>query len=472
MTRKNYRQRTVALLLCVFLCIGTAFSMIGTAHAADLPASGITIEIMLPTDWASDTAAAKVCVTDETGGGFASVEVKTNRSSTWQDITTRLEPHENRYYGVIDIDKNCTVYVRVTGHDGQVYENSRYMECFDRTPPTVRASVNGENLLVEANDDLSGVAQITVGGKNYTNLSDGMLYVPLKNWENSETISVQAEDHAGNRSQPVQIKNPDYKTPAASNPTQTQQPATGTSTAVPVKPTTTKPAPAATSKPAEADDTKPKTDTEPTAKPLTPDGQASVLDDTTNEDGKQFYTFTTPDENVFYLVIDKQRESENVYLLNAVTESDLQALAEKDQEQPTQTAVPDPEPEPVCNCADKCAPGEVKTDCPVCVLSYENCTGKAPAAVPAPEPEQPEKSSGGTILLVLIAALAVGGVGYYLKIYKPKHDLDDADDFDELTGEDEETINEDEDEPAPRQYAYAEPEEPDDLGGYGGEDET
>ena len=42
----------------------------------------------------------------------------------------------------------------------------------------------------------------------------------------------------------------------------------------------------------------------------------------------------TPDENVFYLIIDKQRDSENVYFLNAVTESDLMALAQKRHGQP------------------------------------------------------------------------------------------------------------------------------------------
>ena len=57
-------------------------------------------------------------------------------------------------------------------------------------------------------------------------------------------------------------------------------------------------------------------------------------------------------------------------------------------------------------------------------------------------------SNSSTMIMVLLAALAVGGAGYYLKIYKPKHDLDDADDFDDLTGgEDEETINEDDEEP-------------------------
>ena len=54
-----------------------------------------------------------------------------------------------------------------------------------------------------------------------------------------------------------------------------------------------------------------------------------MLDNATSEDEKEFYTIVTPDENVFYLVIDKQRDADNVYFLNAVTESDLMALAEK-----------------------------------------------------------------------------------------------------------------------------------------------
>mgnify|MGYP002508413626 CR=1 FL=1 len=78
--------------------------------------------------------------------------------------------------------------------------------------------------------------------------------------------------------------------------------------------------------------------------PLTPDGQATVLDNATNEDGKEFYTIQTPDENVFYLIIDNQRDTENVYFLNAVTESDLMALAVKEDDAPQTDAIPAPEP--------------------------------------------------------------------------------------------------------------------------------
>ena len=72
-----------------------------------------------------------------------------------------------------------------------------------------------------------------------------------------------------------------------------------------------------------------------TAKPFTPEGTGTVVDNATDEDGKEFYTIQTPDEHVFFLVIDKQRTSENVYFLDAVTEKDLLSLAKVEKEPET-----------------------------------------------------------------------------------------------------------------------------------------
>ena len=192
------------------------------------------------------------------------------------------------------------------------------------------------------------------------------------------------------------------------------------------------------------------------------------MDNVTSADSKEFFTFSTPDNNTFYLVIDRERDSDNVYFLNAVTESDLMALAEKDTDKTSQSAIP--EPEPVCICKDKCVPGEVNAACPVCVLSWKDCTGTASAnASGDTEPEQQAKSAGaGSIIVILLAVLAVGGAGWYLKIYKPKKELADAEDLDELTGGEEETINEDEDGEAadmPEYDAYEEPDYPDGCNG-------
>ena len=130
------------------------------------------------------------------------------------------------------------------------------------------------------------------------------------------------------------------------------------------------------------------------------------------------------DENIFFLVIDNQKSSENVYFLNAVTETDLLPLAEKDGEgtavEPETTPAPKTEPE-----------------------------------TPTEEPEQPEpapkedKADNGLFSLLLVAAvvLAGGGAGYYFKIYKPKHQAPDLEDdyceYEEEAGEQEESEEDD-----------------------------
>ena len=201
-------------------------------------------------------------------------------------------------------------------------------------------------------------------------------------------------------------------------------------------------------------------DTMPRGKALTPDGTASVLDNVTDEDGKEFFTFTTPAENVFYLVIDKERQDNNVYFLNAVTEKDLMALAQTEDAASgtaggasAEPAAPEPQKKAECICVDKCAPGEVNADCPVCVLSWRNCKGEdhehggegeSGGDTAKPQTQKPG-TSGGSLAVMLMVVLGVGGAGYYFKIYKPKKELEDAEDLDELTGGDEEepTVNED-----------------------------
>lgn len=125
--------------------------------------------------------------------------------------------------------------------------------------------------------------------------------------------------------------------------------------------------------------------------PLTPDGQGTLLDNATGEEGKEFFTITTADESVFYLVIDRQKSGENVYFLNTVTVDDLMALAEPGKEEaPAPPVTPEPEPAPT------------------------------PDVEPEPEPE-PEKSGGmGTLLLALAVVVIGGGAGWYFKIYRPK----------------------------------------------------
>ena len=120
--------------------------------------------------------------------------------------------------------------------------------------------------------------------------------------------------------------------------------------------------------------------------PFTPDGTGTVVDNATDQDGKEFFTITTAEEAVFYLVIDRQRETENVYFLNAVTVADLMALAESSGEPAAPEPTPEPDPEPD----------------------------------PTPEPVPEKKGGAGPLLLALAVVVIGGGAGWYFKIYRPK----------------------------------------------------
>ena len=125
--------------------------------------------------------------------------------------------------------------------------------------------------------------------------------------------------------------------------------------------------------------------------PPHPPGTATVIDYDTDPDGRLFYTIMTPDEHVFYLVIDKSSNTDNVYFLNAVTIADLAALAELPL--PTQSGAATPAP---------------------------------PAAEPQPvepptiEEEAQEGGNKGMYIFIAVIAALGGGAGWYFKIYRPK----------------------------------------------------
>ena len=157
-----------------------------------------------------------------------------------------------------------------------------------------------------------------------------------------------------------------------------------------------------------------------TGNPFTPDGVATVIDNATSDDGKEFFTITTPEGNVFFLVIDRSRPQNNVYFLNAVTEQDLMALAVRPEETPPFSPIPEPLPTP--------EPEDDPTE----------------DADPLPEPEQREPGNNGTVIFAIIAALAFGGAAYYLKIVRPKKQAAAFDDDEDEYEEDEDFDTEDE----------------------------
>jgi len=171
----------------------------------------------------------------------------------------------------------------------------------------------------------------------------------------------------------------------------------------------------------------------PERNPLTPDGTGTVVDNITNENGIEFFTITSAAGNVFFLVIDRQRNSENVYFLNAVTERDLMALAEESGDDYWV----------ISNAPPPIIPGTPTTPEPE--IEAE------PEPTPAPEPES--GGGGGMVILLIILALGGGAAGYYFKVLRPKQqqaDMGDDDfDYEDDYADEADPYNEDEDDTPP-----------------------
>ena len=160
---------------------------------------------------------------------------------------------------------------------------------------------------------------------------------------------------------------------------------------------------------------------------FTPDGTGSILDyDINYDEDKQFYTITTAAGNIFYLIIDGKREDNNVYFLNAVTEQDLMALAEK-SETGIISGIPSAE---TCDCETKCKDGAVNTGCSICKTDMSKCTGTA-EQTKSKEPGEKQDMTGtiGMIVFIVLGVAAALGVGFYAKIVRPKKQAADEDEF-------------------------------------------
>lgn len=234
-------------------------------------------------------------------------------------------------------------------------------------PPIVQAQFVGSLLRIEAQDGFYPTEAVFVNGRRFNFRVDSALMVDVSRYiAGGESIEVYATDFQGNASLPLFLTPPTATATLPNN--------------------------------------------------LTPDGQGEVLDHATSErDDVEFITISTPAGNVFHLIIDHTRSSNNVYFLNAVTEWDLVTLAEgAELPVPPQFAVPPPPP-------------------------------------PEPQPESvtadPEPESGGRagmVIFMVVAGLVAFAVAYYLKVYSKKNKGQPGEDYDEDADDDGEDSDGDE----------------------------
>ena len=152
--------------------------------------------------------------------------------------------------------------------------------------------------------------------------------------------------------------------------------------------------------------------------PFTIAGNGEVEDNIVDDPSKEFFTVKTKDGNTFFLVIDRARTSENVYMLSMIDEYDLQEFLDDEERN-----------------------GKQEEETPAVVL---------PETQPEPEPEveieEEEEPSGNMnqiLLLVFVAALGGAGAFFYFYIYKPKPKEDTPKSENMETDQSLATVNED-----------------------------
>jgi hypothetical protein len=244
-------------------------------------------------------------------------------------------------------------------------------------------SFDGNALIVDVTDKVTGVNSI--------------LEIPLDGVDASERyITVRATDVNGNTSKAVKVPNPLYTPPEETPPEPGEAAGDGAANS----------GDAANSEiTGDGAGNEPAGDGSETSSegrnPFTPDGTGEVVDDVAETEGeKEFFTITTKDGNIYYLIIDRQRDSQNVYFLDVVTEGDLLPLAA---------------PEPTA------ANGGVTVVTPPPPTPESETPTEEAAPPPISAPEAPAESGGsGRIILIVLVVAAVGGIGYYVKIVKPK----------------------------------------------------
>lgn len=145
-------------------------------------------------------------------------------------------------------------------------------------------------------------------------------------------------------------------------------------------------------------------------KPLTPDGNMSLIDNVKGDAAKdkEFIIVKSRGGNYFYIVIDHAAQGENtVHFLNQVDEKDLLSIIDEKSSLTAKPELP-------------------KQEQP-----------KQETEKPKPEEKPEKKNPAGMIAISLILILGLaGGAFYYFKFLKPKQNVKGTTDLDEFDFED------------------------------------
>lgn len=420
-------KRTVTKAMALGMMMASVAGAAVPAYAAE----DNSIDIEKPSGWKQgETTITVTTNSSKLGEGvtITKLEAKVGENGSWTDIT---DSH------TISIEKNETVYVRATDSEGNVYEQNRSIKCYDSEKPTLAASLTDGVLTIQGKDTISGIASVTVNGTEYRDLIDGTLKIQLTQKDfTTKKIEITATDTAGNISDKYSLQNPYYEwavkqaiaqsADASGNNATTTTPTGEEQQVNSPLPQDAKPSESTTSTGTVEDRTVTGIEQELAEQNETVDKISS----TTTAAGKEFYTISTKSGKVFYLIIDNEQSQDNVYFLTEVDEQDLMNFTLSD-------TVTLPDVDTVYATVDD-EDDQTETPAP------EEESTEGPEAPEEPEVQDREKTSNlGSYLLIGLLAAGVGAGAWYMKIYKPKHEFDDDDEYEEFEDDDNETYEKD-----------------------------
>lgn len=317
-----------------------------------------------------------------------------------EPVSIRVKLDHGAFYDITDtkqfsVNKNCTAYVKVK-YKEEIVELEKKITNFDGIAPKVSAYIKGEDLTIKISDDISGPKLINVDGMDYTELTGGILCINLKDEEKTkEYFTIYAADNAGNRTNTLRVYNPYYVG---------EDPKSSTDKSI--------------DNPQSSENTLPTSATGLITSHTDEDGedmmnvsykewkQESSHSDSSNG-SKQFFTIKTKSDKTFYLVVDESYNEQTAYLLTEASENDLLNFVNYDG-----------------NSVDI---GETT----VYTIPKQNKNEAKDAKTEETEPVKETKKSRSPVGIILIAAIAGGGI-YFYKFRKKDTDEDDENDEEEL----------------------------------------
>lgn len=154
--------------------------------------------------------------------------------------------------------------------------------------------------------------------------------------------------------------------------------------------------------------------------PFSIEGNGQILDHAEDDDTKEFLTVQTKNNQTFFVVIDRAGSANNVYMLSMIDEDDLSEFIKDGKTEKAGLTLP-----------------EKKEKTEDELLAEEEAKKEKEAALAAERRQDGIIHTALYIAAFIVILVAVCGLYYYLKFYKPKKDeenagsenLEDTDDF-------------------------------------------